>query len=94
MFLVVVCNVSGDVMPNTDGHIHLEKQAKKGIWEEYCGDFEYRGRPPLSYGEFCRLWRDSFPHVKIRSYKQVSGKKAYPANPALANLCVHILFGS
>jgi hypothetical protein len=60
-------------MPNTDGYIHLEKQLKKGIWEEYVGDFEYRGRAPLSYDAFCRIWRDSFPHVKIRNYKQVSG---------------------
>jgi hypothetical protein len=61
-------------MPNTDGHIHLEKQLKKGIFDEYVGDFEYRGRPPLSYDAFCKLWRDSFPHVKIRNYKQVSGR--------------------
>mgnify|MGYP003386197547 CR=1 FL=1 len=63
-------------MPNTDGHIHLEKQLKKGIWDEYVGDFEYRGRPALSYDSFCRIWRDSFPHVKIRTYKQVSGECA------------------
>jgi hypothetical protein len=65
----------GDPMPNTDGHIHLEKQLKKGIWEEYVGDFEYRGRRTMSYDAFCVLWRDSFPHVKIRAFKQVSGIK-------------------
>jgi hypothetical protein len=63
-------------MPNTDGHIHLEKQLKKGIWEEYKGDFQYQGRAFLSYDGFCKLWRNSFPHVKIRAYKQVSGEKA------------------
>jgi hypothetical protein len=62
-------------MPNTDGEIHLEKQLKKSIWEEYVNDFEYRGRKFMSYEQFCKLWRDSFPHVKIRSYKQVSGIK-------------------
>jgi hypothetical protein len=61
-------------MPNTDGHIHLEKQLKKGIWEEYKGDFEYRGRKHLSYDGFCKMWRESFPHVRIRAYKQVSGQ--------------------
>ncbi len=62
-------------MPNTDGHIHLEKQLKKGIWEEYKGDFEYQRRKFLSYDGFLKLWRDSFPHVRIRAYKQVSGEK-------------------
>jgi hypothetical protein len=62
-------------MPNTDGHIHLEKQLKKGIWEEYVGDFQHQDRQFLSYDGFCKLWRDSFPHVKIRAYKQVSGEQ-------------------
>ena len=60
-------------MPNTDGHIHLEKQLKSGIYEEYVADFEYHDKPALSYNAFCKLWRDSFPHVRIRAYKQVSG---------------------
>jgi hypothetical protein len=62
-------------MPNTDGEIHLEKQLKRGIWEEYVNDFEYRGRKSMSYKNFCMLWRKSFPHVKIRTYKQVSGNE-------------------
>jgi len=60
-------------MPNTDGEIHLEKQQKRVIWEEYVNDFAYRGRKSMSYENFCRQWRISFPHVKIRKYKQVSG---------------------
>lgn len=60
-------------MPNTNGHIHLEKQHKKGIWEEYRGEFQYRGHEYLSYDVFCKIWRECFPHVKIRIYKQVSG---------------------
>jgi hypothetical protein len=68
-----VCFI-GDAMPNTDGHIHLEKQLKKGIWEEYRDDFVHHDRPYLSYNSFCQIWRDSFPHVRIRAYKQVSGK--------------------
>lgn len=71
------CNdamLTGDVMPNTDGDIHLEKQHKRGIWEEYEGEFLHRGLKPLCYDAFCKIWRDCFPHVKIRIYKQVSGK--------------------
>ena len=60
-------------MPNSDREIHLEKQEKKGIWEEYVNDFEYRGRQSMSYEHFNKLWRDCFPYVKIRKYKQVSG---------------------
>jgi hypothetical protein len=60
-------------MPNTDGEIHLEKQEKRAIWEEYVNDFEYRGRKSMSREHFNKLWRDCFPYVKIRSYKQVSG---------------------
>ena len=62
-------------MPNTDGEIHLEKQLKRGIYEEYVDDFEYRGKKAMSYENFNKLWRESFPHVKIRKYKQVSGNK-------------------
>jgi hypothetical protein len=65
----------GDQVPNSDGQIHLEKQLKKDIWKEYVDDFEYRCRPSMSYTNFCKLWQSSFPHVKIREYKQVSGNK-------------------
>lgn len=66
--------LTGDPMPNTDGEIHLEKQDIKGIYEEYEADFEEKGRNPLCYQSFCKLWTKSFPHVKIRAYKQVSGQ--------------------
>ena len=66
---------AGDPMPNPDGEIHLEKQLKRGIYEEYVDDFEYRGKKAMSYENFNKLWRESFPHVKIRKYKQVSGNK-------------------
>lgn len=59
----------GDPMPNTDGEIHLEKQEKKSIWKEYCSDFRFKNRNPLEYKQFCSLWKDAFPHVKIRAYK-------------------------
>jgi hypothetical protein len=62
-------------VPNTEKkEVHLEMQQKKGIWEEYVGDFQYRGHRFMSYDAFITLWREAFPHVKIRAYKQVSGK--------------------
>lgn len=60
-------------MPNSVGEINLEKQYKKNIWEDYAGDFIYMKRKPLSYSAFVKLWQDCFPHVKIRTFKQVSG---------------------
>ncbi len=65
----------GDQVPNSDGEIHLEKQQKKDIWQEYVDDFTYRGRQWMTYANFCKLWQSSFSHVKIREYKQVSGNE-------------------
>ena len=64
----------GEVQPNSNGIVNLEKQRKKSIWEEYKGDQEYKGRRAMSYDAFCKLWRISFPHVRIRVYKQVTGE--------------------
>lgn len=64
----------GDPMPNTDGEIHLDKQEKKSIWLEYRNEFVATGRDHLSYQSFNQLWAKAFPHVRIRVYKQVSGK--------------------
>jgi hypothetical protein len=66
--------LTGDPMPNTNGELHLEKQEMRSIWLEYFEDFEAKGRAPLCYQAFITLWRTAFPHVKIRAYKQVSGK--------------------
>jgi hypothetical protein len=61
-------------MPNCVGEIHLEKQHKKTIWAEYTADFIYHKRKPLSYSAFIKLWQECFSHVKIRTFKQVSGR--------------------
>lgn len=47
-------------MPNTDGHIHLEKQLKSGIWEEYAGDFEFRGRSTCHIQHFANYGVSAF----------------------------------
>ena len=66
--------LTGDIVPNSGGEIHLEKQHKKSIWTEYKEEFEFRNRRHMSYQNFLNLWKNSFPHVKIRAYKQVTGK--------------------
>ena len=60
-------------MPNSPGEIHLEKQHKKQIWKEYVGDQQFRNRKSLGYDAFIKLWKECFSHVKIRSFKNVSG---------------------
>lgn len=65
----------GDHVPNSSsGEIHLEKQEKKSIFNEYKAIFDASGHSSVMYGRFTQLWSECFPHVKIRSYKQVSGK--------------------
>ena len=67
----------GDKVPNrSGGEIHLELVEKMEIWEEYVGTCTkvYRDDTYLSYQRFVKLWDQLFPHVKIRAYKQVSGK--------------------
>ena len=66
--------LTGDAVPNSDGEIHLEKQEKKSIWTEYKEDFQSKGRKYLTYSAFLELWRKAFSHVKVRAYKQVTGK--------------------
>ena len=61
--------------PTVMGKFILRSSTRAGYGtSEYKADFKYRGRAYLSYDAFCKLWQDPFPHVKIRAYKQVSGK--------------------
>jgi hypothetical protein len=67
----------GDKVPNRAGdEIHLELVEKIEIYNEYktaCIQI-YKDDTYLTYDRFIKLWGDVFPHVKIRVYKQVSGK--------------------
>ena len=70
-------NLVGDVIPNSD-EIHLEACEMREIWKEYKEDhivFFHRNESDLlSYATFLRLWSLAFDHVKVRQYKQVTGK--------------------
>lgn len=61
----------GDEMPNVR-EIHLEKTEKKTIYEIMVND--RIGEAPVSYSQFCRIWKTHFSHVKIRECKAVTGK--------------------
>lgn len=70
----------GDVMPNL-GEIHFEKTERRAIYN--CMVTELTDSSChikfLSYGRFCRLWKEQFSHVKIREFKAVTGKCHYCA---------------
>ena len=66
----------GDNAPNTDGEIHLEPIPKREIFKEYLFDmqnFSGRENDALSLDVFRALWKDVYPHVKIRKYKSSCG---------------------
>lgn len=66
----------GDVMPNTNGEIHLESCQYRDLYDEYLMDMEnaYKVDNPLTYSMWRRVWKEHFSHVRVREYKQVTGK--------------------
>ncbi len=68
--------ICGDTTPNRAGEIHLERQPKTDIYNEYVTDktITEPGVKVLSYQNFCLLWRNRYSFVKIREKKQIGGK--------------------
>lgn len=64
----------GDFIPNSNDEIHLEPITIQEIHDEYVIDMEHQGDESLGYEAFLRMWNSCFPYVKIREYKQVTGK--------------------
>lgn len=63
---------SGDHMPNiAGGGIQIENQLYSDLYNLYLKEVVFK---PVCYKEWERIWADIFPHVKMRMYKQVSGK--------------------
>lgn len=64
----------GDDQPNKN-EIHLDRLTKGEVYGEYVMEFQQNDdRCILSYQAFVDIWNTSFPYVKIREYKAVSGK--------------------
>jgi hypothetical protein len=68
----------GDPQPNRSGEIHLDECANyRAIHNEYLAvkqEEEGFTCKALGYNSFVQLWRDCFPHVKIRRFKAVDSK--------------------
>ena len=64
----------GDEIPNSMGEIHLEPIFFKDVYAEYVIDLAETGLAMVGITTFVEVWKSCFPHVKIRKYKQVTGK--------------------
>jgi hypothetical protein len=66
-------SLCGDQCPDTDSEIHLEPIPKKEVYKEYKFDMEATDETQYSLKIFLQLWKDCFPYVKVRKYKQSCG---------------------
>ena len=65
----------GDKVPNRGGQIHLDPVPKKEVYSEYLLDMELLIKePPISFQTFLRIWKQVYPHVKVRKFKTSCGK--------------------
>ena len=64
----------GDKCPSAHNEIHLEPIPKEEVYKEYCFDSEHiLHQEPISLNVFRQVWKNVFPHVKIRKYKSSCG---------------------
>jgi hypothetical protein len=68
-------NQVGDFIPNSN-EIHLEKCDKKDIYNIFVSEMrsDYEDDAIVTYSYFLKIWKECFPHVKVREYKAVTGK--------------------
>ena len=73
-FLMDWFQLAGEQEPNSD-EIHIDHISHVEVFEEYKSD-PYVNTHDKVYGyeAFVRIWREVFPKVKIRQYKNVTGK--------------------
>jgi hypothetical protein len=62
-------NIAGDHMPNSK-EIHLDNEPISNIYNRYIKQTIYH----LGYTHWRNMWKELFSHVKMREYKQVTGK--------------------
>ena len=61
----------GDPMPNTPGLVHIDKIEKQEIYCMYVNEVR---RDCLTFSSWNKFWKRVFPNVKIRQWKNVTGK--------------------
>ena len=77
-WLELYFETGAEEQPNRFQQRHLRQASitKKLLWEKYAA--EIRAIPdspkPLKYEKFCKVWRESFPNVKIQKFVAVQTK--------------------
>lgn len=75
-FLAEWFQLAGEQEPNAD-EIHIDVISQTEVFEEYKTDpYVLSHEKVYSYNSFIKIWRDVFPKIKIREYKNVTGKCA------------------
>jgi hypothetical protein len=62
--------LSGDSQPN-GSQVHLDKIEKADLYVMYVQEVQ---ESCLTYSSWCKFWKNVFPEVTIRKWKNVSGK--------------------
>jgi hypothetical protein len=71
----------GDLMPDADNEWHIDPIDKVELWREYCSEVKKELKEdPLSLSEFYRTWRVFCFNIKVREFKNVTGKCAVCAH--------------
>jgi hypothetical protein len=65
----------GDFVPNSNNEIHLEPIPRSDVYKEYLFDMKHigDGESGLTLDSFRKIWKEVFPHVRIRKYKSSCG---------------------
>jgi hypothetical protein len=73
--------LNGDLMPDTDGQWHLDPEHKTEIWSRYKFDCTHvMKEKPISVKDFYTVWAEQCSKVKVREFKNVTGKCSICAN--------------
>jgi len=63
----------GDLIPNSDGEVHIESVTKQEIWKEYKDFMITFDEQYVELDAFRSIWKICFEKVKVRKYKAVTG---------------------
>ena len=64
----------GDTVPNSHGELHLEPIERHEVHDEYKLDMDAYKLHSMSLSYFEQMWHMCFPYVRIREFKNVTGK--------------------
>jgi hypothetical protein len=72
-WLAAHIKVVADHVPNRKQQVNIDFRTKVDIHNEYSATMRLRGKEPISYERFRKLWKRCFQHVRIRKFKTLQG---------------------